>query len=137
MRRADRRRKVMPQRVRLEPGTHRLGSDPSRRRLLGARKGMSGEPADLFGWAEQRQNLARVNGKLSGRILAFCRLRREFHMEDLRDYLREHACDFAPDSPSRILRQLRLEGAVDYTITNRRQSAYRVTAVRYRGEEVA
>ena len=93
---------------------------------------MTGDPPemDLWDWAEQRDNLDRVAGKLSGPILAFCRQRREFHMQDLRDYLSEHCCNFAPDSPSRILRQLRLQGAVKYEITNRRQSAYRVTAVR-------
>lgn len=86
---------------------------------------------DLFQWAaEQHDNLDRVTSKLSLPILAFCRERRDFHMEDLREYLRDRSCDFAPDSPSRILRQLRLLGAVDYEITNRRQSAYRVTAVR-------
>jgi hypothetical protein len=32
--------------------------------------------------------------------------------------------------PSRILRELRLRGWVNYEVTNRRQSAYRVTSVR-------
>jgi len=93
---------------------------------------VTGDPPemDLWDWAGQRDNLDRVTSKLSGPILAFCRQRREFHMQDLRDYLTEHCCNFAPDSPSRILRQLRLQGAVKYEITNRRQSAYRVTAVR-------
>jgi len=86
---------------------------------------------DLFDWADQQhENLDRVTSKLSGPILAFCRLHRDFHMEDLRLYLRGQSVDFAPDSPSRILRELRLRGAVDYVITNRRQSAYRVVSVR-------
>jgi hypothetical protein len=51
-------------------------------------------------------------------------------MEDLRTYLQELECDFSPDSPSRILRELRLRGWIDYVVTNRRQSAYRVTSVR-------
>jgi len=87
--------------------------------------------SDLFEWAdEQHENLDRVASKLSTPILAFCRQRQEFHMEDLRDYLRQQSCNFAPDSPSRVLRQLRLAGCVDYVITNRRQSAYRVMSVR-------
>jgi hypothetical protein len=87
--------------------------------------------ADLFEWAEeQHDNLDRVASKLSGPILAFCRLHEDFHMEDLREYLRGQSIDFAPDSPSRILRQLRLQGAVDYEVTNRRQSAYRVRSAR-------
>ena len=88
---------------------------------------------DLWGWADrssQQENLDRVASKLSGPILAFCRQRQDFHMEDLREYLRAQSVNFAPDSPSRILRQLRLEGSVDYVITNRRQSAYRVMSVR-------
>ena len=87
---------------------------------------------DLFSWAEaeQHDNLDRVASKLSRPILAFCRQHEDFHMEDLRAYLTALCCDFAPDSPSRILRQLRLQGAVDYEVTNRRQSAYRVTSVR-------
>jgi hypothetical protein len=85
---------------------------------------------DLFYWAEQQENLERVTSRLGLSILAFCRQRREFHMEDLRDHLREQDLSFAPDSPSRILRELRLRGEVNYVITNRRQSAYRVMSVR-------
>jgi hypothetical protein len=92
---------------------------------------MGEPPDDLWEWADQQEeNLDRVFSKLWVSILAFCRERREFHMEDLRDHLRELACDFAPDSPSRILRELRLRGWVNYEVTNRRRSAYRVRAVR-------
>jgi hypothetical protein len=91
---------------------------------------MPDDDDDLFDWAEQQENLERVTSRLGLSILAFCRQRREFHMEDLRDHLREQALTFAPDSPSRILRELRLRGAVHYVITNRRQSAYRVMSVR-------
>jgi hypothetical protein len=36
----------------------------------------------------------------------------------------------APDSPSRILRELRKQGRVDYIVVNRAASLYRVVAVR-------
>jgi hypothetical protein len=78
---------------------------------------MGEPPDDLWEWADQQEeNLDRVYSKLGLSILAY--------------HLRELACDFAPDSPSRILRELRLRGWVNYEVTNRRQSAYRVTSVR-------
>jgi hypothetical protein len=40
------------------------------------------------------------------------------------------AVQVAPDSPGRILRQLRRAGRVDYRIVNRAQSLYEITAVR-------
>lgn len=47
-------------------------------------------------------------------------------MEQLRDYICEHVPETAPDSPSRILRQLRLKELVDYKVLNRRDSLYQV-----------
>jgi hypothetical protein len=47
-----------------------------------------------------------------------------FHVEQLRQYVRTQVPDIAPDSPGRILRALRLEGALNYVIINRRQSLY-------------
>lgn len=86
----------------------------------------------LFGAAEQREHLERVGDNLAGPILLFCRQRLwggrpQFHMEDLRNHLRASGIAFAPDSPSRILRELRLAGRIDYRVVNRRASLYEIT----------
>lgn len=50
---------------------------------------------------------------------------RDFHIEELRRFVRDQVPEIAPDSPGRILRELRLQGRLDYTVVNRRQSLYR------------
>lgn len=47
-----------------------------------------------------------------------------FHVEDLRRYVLQRVPAIAPDSPGRILRELRLNGLVDYVVINRRASLY-------------
>jgi hypothetical protein len=47
-----------------------------------------------------------------------------FHVEDLREYVRRCVPEIAPDSPGRILRELRLQRLLDYVVINRRQSLY-------------
>ena len=41
-----------------------------------------------------------------------------------------HDVRIAPDSPGRILRELRLNGRLDYVVLNRRQSLYQFRARR-------
>jgi hypothetical protein len=82
----------------------------------------------------QAAHLDRVQSKIAAAVLAFCRMRlatpsREFTMGELVYYVGYQVENVAPDSPSRILRQLRREGAVGYVVVNRRQSLYRVTGV--------
>ena len=45
-------------------------------------------------------------------------------VEELRQYVELHAPDIAPDSPGRILRELRLDGLLNYEVINRRDSLY-------------
>lgn len=68
----------------------------------------------------------RVYGRIAPLILTFYRdnAGRQFHAEQLRIYTRSYAPDIAPDSPGRILRELRLEGKLDYVVLNRGQSLY-------------
>lgn len=68
----------------------------------------------------------RVYGCIAPLILQFYRdnAGRRFHVEQLRCYVRELHPDIAPDSPGRILRELRLEGRLDYVVLNRSQSLY-------------
>ena len=57
-------------------------------------------------------------------------------MEDLRRYVEEGlGGKIAPDSPGRILRQLRQHGHLDYTVIYRAESIYRVEWVRERPAE--
>jgi hypothetical protein len=85
---------------------------------------------------EQLENLERVSDRISGAVLAYCRRvlatrqRPVFHMEELRAYvLKQNLGPVAPDSPGRILRQLRLEGKVDYKVISRSESVYLVIAL--------
>jgi hypothetical protein len=49
-----------------------------------------------------------------------------FHMQELTDHvMSEHRV--APDSPGRVLRMLRGDGSLDYTVLNRAQSLYQFT----------
>jgi len=69
---------------------------------------------------------ARVYGKIAPLILEFSRDQagKVFHVEQLRKFVEGRATDIAPDSPGRVLRELRLEGRLDYVVINRRQSLY-------------
>lgn len=83
---------------------------------------------------EQQQNLGRVSKRLGRSIMTFCRAAfssREglFRMEQLVEYVRLSAGIVAPDSPSRILRQLRAQGRLDYVVVNRAASLYQLTSV--------
>jgi hypothetical protein len=68
----------------------------------------------------------RVYGKIAPLIMLFARdhAGQQFHVEDLRRFVKVCAPDIAPDSPGRILRELRLERRLDYVVINRRQSLY-------------
>ncbi len=81
--------------------------------------------------AAQRRHLRRVSSALATPILAFCAARlasgdATFHMADL---VQAVGASASPDSPSRILRDLRQKGAVNYEVVSRRESLYRLMAV--------
>ena len=93
-------------------------------------------------WAERRAfpDLDRVNANLSEHVFDFCLNvydnggddragSREFHMGDLVKWVLGRRGS-APSSPDRILRQLRIDGLVSYTVVNRSQSLYRIDQVR-------
>lgn len=69
---------------------------------------------------------ARVFSRIAPHILTFRDERPDgtFHAEQLRDYVIERSPEIAPDSPGRILRELRRVGSLDYVVINRRQSLY-------------
>jgi hypothetical protein len=77
----------------------------------------------------QSANLHRVRENLFAPVVEFCKTRvgASFHMKDLVAFCERHVPGTAPDSPSRILRLLRGEGKLSYTVVNRRRSEYLVT----------
>lgn len=76
-------------------------------------------------------NLERVVDNIGIVILRFCAEREgiEFHAAELREHVVARLPSTAPDSPSRVLREMRLKGLVDYVLVSRAQSLYRIVAV--------
>lgn len=82
--------------------------------------------------ALQGEHLERVSARIGRHILTFCQARiasgqLDFRMDELRAYVQAQA-GVAPDSPSRILRDLRQQGLLRYEVVNRRASHYRLRA---------
>ncbi len=76
----------------------------------------------------------RVAKDIAPAIIQFCKNRiasgqHQFRMQDLLAYVRVMAGPAAPDSPSRILRDLRDTGKLYYLVVNRRRSLYRIMQV--------
>jgi hypothetical protein len=72
-----------------------------------------------------------VSERIGAAIVAFARahLGETFHADDLRRHVRAAVGEVAPDSASRILRDLRQQGVVAYELVSRAKSLYRITAV--------
>lgn len=84
--------------------------------------------------SEQQEQVARVSGRIAPLVLEFCRrrmasARRHFRASELRAFV-ESEQPVAPGSADRILRLLRRDGVVAYTVTNRRDSEYWLHGVR-------
>jgi hypothetical protein len=87
---------------------------------------------------EQSENIRRVGMKIGHRIVSFWQGRLasgepQFFMQDLVDYVQAGfaPASVAPDSTSRILRQLRLRGLIDYEVISRSNSHYRLLPLEY------
>jgi len=88
--------------------------------------------------SNDREERARVRSRIGKLILIFCRGDRTFHMDELRRFVEEMVeSRIAPDSPGRILRQLRQEGMLDYTVVSRTGSLYKVEWVGAKPERPA
>jgi hypothetical protein len=85
----------------------------------------------MTGFNDDPQERGRVYGRIAPLILTFAieHAGRQFHAEDLRRYVLRIAPETAPDSPGRILRELRLERRLDYVVLNRRQSLYQFRTI--------
>lgn len=88
----------------------------------------------LDSWnATNAPELERVKSKIGNEVLAFCRWKMQrvslnFTMADLAQWVRSQL-GVAPDSPGRILRDLRQRGHVRYTVLSRKDSLYRIDFV--------
>jgi hypothetical protein len=73
----------------------------------------------------QAQFLSAVASVIADSIVGFASDQGDvpFHMKELTDHVTSQHM-VAPDSPGRILRMLRREGSLDYTVLNRAKSLY-------------
>jgi len=77
---------------------------------------------------EQTEQIERVGDAIASHVSAFvtANMEREFHVEDLRRYVYDHVAGYvSPDSPGRILRDLRQQGRVNYVVVSRAKSLYK------------
>jgi hypothetical protein len=81
---------------------------------------------------DQSSNFNRVNSKIALHILGFFegKVGVEFHVAELLTYVRTRVPDLAPDSPGRIMRDLRAKNLISYEVVNRRDSLYRILPVK-------
>jgi hypothetical protein len=81
--------------------------------------------------SEQTDNLDRVSARIGLAIRGFYHYRREtgerlFFVEELRRYVIAEVGIIAPASPDRVMRLLRKQGVIHYTVVSRRESLYRI-----------
>ena len=86
-----------------------------------------------------REERARVRSRIGSLIMEFFRQNnsnsfRVFHMSDLTMYVATRV-KVAPDSTGRIMRQLRQQGQLHYTVVSRRQSLYQIEPVERPAEQ--
>jgi hypothetical protein len=75
----------------------------------------------------QTTELVRVEGRIAELVTAFCASRQgqDFHLADLTDFVSSRV-RVAPDSPRRVLSQLRKTGQVAVECVSRSDSLWRV-----------
>lgn len=83
---------------------------------------------------EHNDNLDRVSARIGATIREFYRLKIEageveFHVEELRRYVRQEVGMVAPNSPYRIMWQLREDGRINYSVVSRSASLYRIEPI--------
>jgi hypothetical protein len=82
------------------------------------------------------QERARVRSRIGKLILEFCGYNPTFFMQELTSFVeRRVGGHLAPDSPGRILRQLRQQKLLNYTVVSRRQSLYRIVPLKRPAEQ--
>lgn len=77
--------------------------------------------------SEQHENIERVSARIGRWVLDWCVVGKVFHMEDLVRYVEVRLDEpVAPDSPGRIMRDLRQKGVLNYEVLSRSQSLYKI-----------
>ncbi len=83
--------------------------------------------------SSDRQERERVRSRIGSLIMEFCAIQMRhggtFYMEELRGFVERKmgaGSHIAPDSPGRILRQLRQQRRLNYKVVSRTQSLYRM-----------
>lgn len=69
-------------------------------------------------------DLRRVTNRIGDSVLTFCAKAHRFRMGDLTEWVRRTVGEVAPDSPGRILRDLKRRGLVNYRLVSRSESLY-------------
>jgi len=80
---------------------------------------------------EDRHERSRVYDHIAPLVLEFAAAYtgKQFHAEDLRRFVLKHAPAVAPNSPYRILYELKREGRLNYKVISRSQSLYQFTPI--------
>ncbi len=83
---------------------------------------------------QQDKQLQRVVPKLQDVIIQFLKrklktIKQEFHAGELCIYCLNKVNDIAPDSVSRVMRELRKRGIIDYEVIDRKNSLYLIIGV--------
>ncbi len=75
--------------------------------------------------------LGRVQSNIGSAVLTFCEEHygRTFHDADLVAYVASKGIPASPSSPTRILRQLKKAGEINYSLVSRSKSLYKVEAL--------
>lgn len=72
------------------------------------------------------EDIERVSTAIARHVTDFVRSHRDFHGEELRQYVFDHVDGYvSPGSPDRILRDLRQKGVISYQLVSRSRSLYR------------
>lgn len=80
----------------------------------------------------QQLELERVSIRIAGALIHFCgkHVGQLIHADDLRVFVARNVGNIAPGSADRILRHLRQNGVISYTVVSRRHSLYLINRVR-------
>ncbi len=82
--------------------------------------------------AQQSAELARVSSKLEPLVLAFFASKKsgdEFHINELTRFVWRINPLIAADSPRRVMRELKMDGKLNYELISRSASLYKVAAM--------
>lgn len=95
-----------------------------------------------FDFGEQDENLDRVTARIGLAIIEFYTERRaagqdHFHADDLRRHITIAVGTVAPGSPDRVMRHLRQTRVINYRVTNRAKSEYKILPMGQNGTSEA